>query len=534
MYENGLNIEDKNGIKYLTGSKRDIEGIVIVPEGVSHIKDSAFANRIGITEVILPDGLRTIGNLAFQNCSSLKHIRIPDSVTDIGHKAFSRCYQLEEIVSCNMTDPFPFSCYCFYDNIRRNGQEPSNRRLIYEDKDFTIPVAFPKVRLNTAYKPYWKEALTLGFITHPELYSAYDLDKKSKVYRGVSCYEEDMPYAKYAMTNKKKLLAYVFEHDRPDMLRFYVAFGKFKKKAIQESFLNPAKKVKATKCVKFITKWIDNKLDLEPIVPRKAIIKDLPGNTSSEEALEEWAYTIDYRPEPIVRLTGYKSDERGLNIVIPNYIDDVPVGILDKCVFMYYIFDDIGYKKMDYSNYADVISISFGSNIKKIEQIFRDDILLIVPKNSYAHKYAKKNKCNYVFDDEISKDISYLVEDDIIDYFTNPKTNYEKSSTIKTDFKEKVNSAYRLLTIIKREYKRQPFDRLISKYIKKEECPGFDYTPLFDCIDDFDNEDVIASLYYCVEMFAGFDRNKYKELAKDGTIGKLLLHLKELPLELDG
>ena len=130
--------------------------------------------------------------------------------------------------------------------------------------------------------------------------------------------------------------------------------------------------------------------------------------------------------------------------------------------------------------------------------------------------------------------ISYLVEDDIIDYFTNPKTNYEKSSTIKTDFKEKVNSAYRLLTIIKREYKRQPFDRLISKYIKKEECPGFDYTPLFDCIDDFDNEDVIASLYYCVEMFAGFDRNKYKELAKDGTIGKLLLHLKELPLELDG
>lgn len=410
MYENGLEIEVKRGVKFITGSRSDIEGVVIVPEGISHIKESAFANRTKITEVILPDGLRTIGKYAFRNCSGLRHISIPDSVTDIGHKAFSMCCQLEEIVSYNMTDPFPYSCYCYLDDICRNGQEPSNRRLIYEDKDFTIPVSFPKVRLNSAYKTYWKYALTLGFLAHPELYSAYDLDKKSEVYRGVSCYEKDMPYAKYAMANKKTLLAYVFEKDRPDMLRFYVVFGNYGKKTIQESFLAPAKKAKATKCVKYISKWIEKSINIDPIIPRKEIIKDLPGNVSSEEALQKWAYTIDYCPKPMVRLTGFKSDDYGINIVIPNYIDNIPVGILDELAFSNYIFETIDeeyingrWKKCKtYHNYAKVISISFGNNIRKIGQVFHKDIMLIVPQDSYAHKYAEKHGCYYTLDGTIT------------------------------------------------------------------------------------------------------------------------------------
>ncbi|MBQ6163167.1 MAG: hypothetical protein IJK23_01695 [Clostridia bacterium] len=232
----------------------------------------------------------------------------------------------------------------------------------------------------------------MGFLAHPELYGAYDLDKNGACYRGVSCYEKDEPYAKYAMANKKRLLPYIFEKDRPDMLRFYVLFGNFKERIIRESFQEPAKSAGAVKCLAFINQWLDKSLKMEPIEPRQDPLSDLQGNISSEKALREWAYEICYCPEPVVRLTGYKADGSDISVVLPDWIDHIPVCILGEHVFRGYIF----YHLNDSLNYSKIKSISCGRNLRAIEGKALSEVITIkAPLYSYARKYALQSRCKY-------------------------------------------------------------------------------------------------------------------------------------------
>lgn len=69
--------------------------IVIIPNGVTSIGDSAFMNN-NITSVTIPNGVTSIGKYAFNN-NKLTSITIPDSVTSIESSAFSGCKELTNI-----------------------------------------------------------------------------------------------------------------------------------------------------------------------------------------------------------------------------------------------------------------------------------------------------------------------------------------------------------------------------------------------------------------------------------------------------
>ena len=70
---------------YLNGE--EIKDLVI-PNGVSTIKDYAFNGFKGLTSVTIPNSVTTIGNTAFYFCTGLTDITIPNSVTMIGNDAF--------------------------------------------------------------------------------------------------------------------------------------------------------------------------------------------------------------------------------------------------------------------------------------------------------------------------------------------------------------------------------------------------------------------------------------------------------------
>lgn len=95
--------------------------VVIVPEGVTKIGNSAFYNNTLVTKIILPNsvteigksafygcrslesvilpsGLTKIGDFAFNSCTGLKNIDIPDSVFKIGKYAFAWCMKLERLI----------------------------------------------------------------------------------------------------------------------------------------------------------------------------------------------------------------------------------------------------------------------------------------------------------------------------------------------------------------------------------------------------------------------------------------------------
>lgn len=70
---------------------------VIIPEGITSIKNHLFSHSINLKRISLPEGLTNIGNGAFWNCTRLKTVSIPDSVTTIGFAAFYACRRLTSV-----------------------------------------------------------------------------------------------------------------------------------------------------------------------------------------------------------------------------------------------------------------------------------------------------------------------------------------------------------------------------------------------------------------------------------------------------
>lgn len=82
----------KDIIPWNTMAKR-----IVVPEGVTDLRDEAFASCSWVETIVLPDSLKTIGNKVFYNCHRLAEVNIPESVETIGYGAFENCYKLTSI-----------------------------------------------------------------------------------------------------------------------------------------------------------------------------------------------------------------------------------------------------------------------------------------------------------------------------------------------------------------------------------------------------------------------------------------------------
>ena len=80
----------------------DIQGDVYI--GAYHngkkvlgIRDEAFKNCTGITNIYMLDGILTIGSSAFEGCTSLKSIALPGTLIKLGDRALYGCESLEEV-----------------------------------------------------------------------------------------------------------------------------------------------------------------------------------------------------------------------------------------------------------------------------------------------------------------------------------------------------------------------------------------------------------------------------------------------------
>lgn len=78
-------------------SKYDLQGDIIVQEGVTKIGDNAFASN-RLQSITLPSSLENIGTNVFYNCSELSGITLPEALNSIGANAFKNCGSLISIV----------------------------------------------------------------------------------------------------------------------------------------------------------------------------------------------------------------------------------------------------------------------------------------------------------------------------------------------------------------------------------------------------------------------------------------------------
>lgn len=105
---NELETTEKSRIIY---SVPGISGKLEIPAGTTSISGSAFKGRNKLTGVIIPEGVTSIGESAFANCYGeekdaddkvtatfgIEEVTIPATVTSVGKEAFSGCKLLAEI-----------------------------------------------------------------------------------------------------------------------------------------------------------------------------------------------------------------------------------------------------------------------------------------------------------------------------------------------------------------------------------------------------------------------------------------------------
>lgn len=70
---------------------------ITIPQSVTTIGDYAFSTCNTLEKVVLHEGLKSIGTGAFYQCEVLKEITLPQTIEQIGDSAFSHCSTLSEI-----------------------------------------------------------------------------------------------------------------------------------------------------------------------------------------------------------------------------------------------------------------------------------------------------------------------------------------------------------------------------------------------------------------------------------------------------
>lgn len=66
-------------------------GRVIIPDGISAVRDNAFYRCCTISQVIFPDSVKRVGEKAFYGCKSLQALTLPSDLETIGDSAFYGC-----------------------------------------------------------------------------------------------------------------------------------------------------------------------------------------------------------------------------------------------------------------------------------------------------------------------------------------------------------------------------------------------------------------------------------------------------------
>ena len=120
---------------------------LVIPSGVTEIKDYAFKGATCLTSVTIPNSVTSIGESAFEDCSGLTSVTIPNSVTSIGDYAFFYCSGLTSVTIGNSVTSIGvqafYGCSGLTEIYSHNHVAPYAAEYAFEDIPLSIPVYIP-------------------------------------------------------------------------------------------------------------------------------------------------------------------------------------------------------------------------------------------------------------------------------------------------------------------------------------------------------------------------------------------------------
>ena len=217
---------DENGTEVIGCEAEDCKNIII-PKGITSIKEKAFEDNEQIESVAFPDSLKAIENCAFSGCSNITGIKLNEGLTSIEWDAFrgtglSRVfipYSVEEIgpsaFKCEMEVESINTDYCANDGVLYSFDEdqlviyPANRK----DVEFEVPDSVDNI-CDFAFEDSSLKSLTL-----PESIKTL----------GRSIFGSDSEITKLTINiddpNELDIDENVFEGFSKDMCRLIVPYG---------------------------------------------------------------------------------------------------------------------------------------------------------------------------------------------------------------------------------------------------------------------------------------------------------------------
>lgn len=132
---------------------------VSLPDGLTSIAASAFADCVNLAAITIPDGVVNIGTNAFNDCDNIKSINIPNSVTSIGSNAFSYCYGLKEVHINNLMA----WCNIQFEDVYANPLTYAHHLYLFDSEitDLIIPDGFTEVKVNAFYECHGLTSVTI-------------------------------------------------------------------------------------------------------------------------------------------------------------------------------------------------------------------------------------------------------------------------------------------------------------------------------------------------------------------------------------
>lgn len=289
-------------------------GDVVVPEGITAIREQAFYQCDTLHSITLPKGLTSIGSQAFF-CTQLEQVTLPDSLTFIGEYAFAACSRMRSITipeKVTTIDYYAFRHCDLLDTVILLG---AVTELAYDvfDRRLDLALAAPNTSLELLKDHELLSAAVLGFLLHPQLYT----DPTTVT-----------QYQKLIATEKNHLLPVLLEKDLVQGIEQYCEAGLVTAKNIDSSFLQPAIHANASQCVSYLMNWKHRHISSEDLEDQlmQELLKD-PYNIADMEEL--WSYR--QQEDGTFVILGYKGNDT--EITLPERIGQVPVTALGDDVF---------------------------------------------------------------------------------------------------------------------------------------------------------------------------------------------------------
>lgn len=119
-----------------------------LPNTITSIRASAFANASSLEEIRIPQSVTEIEDLAFLNCTSLSSVELNEDLEILGSSAFSGCTNLERI---SIPEDVIISEGCFENVPLKELQLPKSFRIGKEGSTQSDKAVFNSKVLKTIY-----------------------------------------------------------------------------------------------------------------------------------------------------------------------------------------------------------------------------------------------------------------------------------------------------------------------------------------------------------------------------------------------